>query len=144
MLIPCIYTPVQRSWWGIYWNHLVRLSVCPSVFRRHGLRSITEVCFRIFIWNFICMLLVAMGRSLLILSDVTFKMAAWRPSWIIWFRDLNCSLALDIKYKLECHITCVWEGAYWFSTMSLSKWPPGSHIEFCYIGTLQHISCVYW
>ena len=26
-----IYTPAQRSWRGVYWIHLVRLSVCPSV-----------------------------------------------------------------------------------------------------------------
>ena len=28
-----------------------------------------------------------MGRSLLIFSDVTFKMAAWWPYWIFWFPD---------------------------------------------------------
>ena len=27
------------------------------------------------------------GRSLLIFSDVAFKMAAWRPYWIFWFPD---------------------------------------------------------
>ena len=61
----------------------VRLSVC----RRHGFRSISQVCFGISISNFICMLMVAIGRSLLIFSDVTFKMAAWRPYWIFWFPD---------------------------------------------------------
>ena len=60
----------------------VRLSVRPSVCRRHGFRSITQVCFGISISNFICMLMVAISRSLLIFSDVTFKMAAWRPYWI--------------------------------------------------------------
>ena len=65
----------------------VRLSVCPSVCRRHGFRSISQVSFRISISNFICMLIVAIGRSLLIFSDVTCKMAAWRPYWIFWFPD---------------------------------------------------------
>ena len=51
--------------------------VRPSVCRRHGFRSISQVCFGISISNFICMLIVAIGRSLLIFSDVTFKMAAW-------------------------------------------------------------------
>ena len=67
----------------------VRPSVRPSVCRRHGFRSISQVCFGISISNFICMLMVAIGRSLLIFSDVTFKMAAWRPYWIFWFPDSN-------------------------------------------------------
>ena len=74
-----LYTPAQRSWRGVYWIHLVRLSVCPSVCRRHGFWSISLVCFRISISNFKCLLMVAISRSLLIFSDVTFKMAAWRP-----------------------------------------------------------------
>ena len=61
------------------------LSVRPSVCRRHGFRSISQVCFGMSISNFICMLMVAIGRSLSIFSDVTFKMAAWRPYWIFWF-----------------------------------------------------------
>ena len=36
----------------------VRPSVCPSVCRRHGFRSISQVCFGISISNFICMLMV--------------------------------------------------------------------------------------
>ena len=87
----------------------VRLSVCPSVCRRHGFRSISEVCFGISISNFIYMLIVAIGRSLLIFSDVTYKMAAWRPYWIFWFPDSNFTLALNINFKLQRHNTYV----YW-------------------------------
>ena len=83
------------------------LSVCPSVrlsvCRRHGFRSITQVCFGISISNFKCMLMVAISRSLLIFSYVTFKMAAWRPYWIFWFPDSNFSLALNINFKLQRH-----------------------------------------
>ena len=86
----------------------VRLSVCPSVCRRHGFRSISQVCFGISISNFICMLMVAIGRSLLIFSDVTFKMAAWRPYWIFWFPDSNFALALNINFKLQRHNTYVY------------------------------------
>ena len=86
----------------------VRLSVCPSVCRRHGFRSISQVCFGISIWNFICMLMVAIGRSLLIFSDVTFKMAAWRPYWIFWFPDSNFTLALNINFRLQRHNTYVY------------------------------------
>ena len=86
----------------------VRLSVCPSVCRRHGFRSISQVCFGISISNFICMLMVAIGRSLLIFSVVTFKMAAWRPYWIFWFPGSNFSLALNIKFKLQGHNTYVY------------------------------------
>ena len=86
----------------------VRLSVRPSVCRRHGFRSISQVCFGISISNFICMLMVAIGRSLLIFSDVTFKMAAWRPYWIFWFPESNFTLALNINFKLQRHNTYVY------------------------------------
>ena len=78
-----------------------KMSVRPSVCRRHGFRSISQVCFGISISNFICMLMMAIGRSLLIFSDVTFKMAAWRPYWIFWFPDSNFTLALNINFKLQ-------------------------------------------
>ena len=43
----------------VYWNHLVRLSVClsvrPSVCRWHGFRSVTQVFFGISISHFIYM-----------------------------------------------------------------------------------------
>ena len=107
------YTPPPNEvGGGVYWIHLVRpsvrLSVCPSVCRRHGFRSISQVCFGISISNFICMLMVAIGRSLLIFSVVTSKMAAWRPYWIFWFPDSNFSLALNIKFKLQGHNTYVY------------------------------------
>ena len=111
------YTPAQRSWRGwVYWIHLVRPSVRlsvrpsvrPSVCRRHGFRSISQVCFGISISNFICMLMVAIGRSLLIFSDVTSKMAAWRPYWIFWFPDSNFTLALNINFKRKRHNTYVY------------------------------------
>ena len=86
----------------------VHPSVRPSVCRRHGFRSISQVCFGISIWNFICMLMVAIGRSLLIFSDVTFKMAAWRPYWIFWFPDSNFTLALIINFKRQQHNTYVY------------------------------------
>ena len=97
----------------------VCLSVCPSVCRWHGFRIVTRVCFGISIWNFICMLLVAMGRSLLIFSDVTFKMAAWWPSWIFRFPNSNFSLALNFKSKLMQHISCMywWIESLWFWRM---------------------------
>ena len=111
----CFYTPAQRSWRGGILDSpcpSVRLSVCPSVrpsvCRRHGFRSISQVCFGISISNFICMLMVAIGRSLLIFSDVTFKMAAWRPYWIFWFPDSNFTLALNINFKLQRHNTYVY------------------------------------
>ena len=108
------YTPAQRSWRGVYWIHLVRPSVCPSVrpsvCRRHGFRSISQVCFGISISNFICMFMVAIGGSLLIFSNVGFKMAAWRPYWIFWFPDSNFTLALNINFQLQEHNTHVyWE-----------------------------------
>ena len=111
-----IIPPPNEVGGGVYWIHLVRPSVCPSVrlsvrpsvCRRHGFRSISQVCFGNSISNFICMLMVAIGRSLLIFSDVTFKMAAWRPYWIFWFPDSNLTLALNINFKLQRHNTYVY------------------------------------
>ena len=103
-----IIPPPNEVGGGVYWIHLVRLSVCPSVCRRHGFRSISQVCFGISISKFICMLMVAIGRSLLIFSDVTFKMAAWRPYWIFCFPDSNFTLALNINFKLQRHNTYVY------------------------------------
>ena len=44
---------------GVYWIHLVRPSVC----RRHCFRSISQVCFGISLSNFICILMVVIGRK---------------------------------------------------------------------------------
>ena len=74
--------------------------------RWQGFRDVSQVCFGISISNFICMLMVAIGRSLLIFSDVFFKMAAWRPYWI-WYPDSNFTLALNINFKLQRHNTYV-------------------------------------
>ena len=103
-----IIPPPNEVGGGVYWIHLVRPSVRPSVCRRHGFRSISQVSFELSISNFICMLMVAIGRSLLIFSDVTFKMAAWRPYWIFWFPDSNFTLALNINFKLQRHNTYVY------------------------------------
>ena len=106
----CLFIPPPNEVGGGYTGFT--LSVCPSVrpsvCRRHGFRSISQVCFGISISNFIYMLMVAIGRSLLIFSDVTFKMAAWRPYWIFWFPDSNFTLALNINFKLQRHNTYVY------------------------------------
>ena len=47
-----------------------------------------------------------MGRSLFILSNITFKMAVWQPCWIFRFPDSSFSFALNIMSKLHWHITC--------------------------------------
>ena len=52
--------------------------------------------------------MVVIGRSLLIFSDVTFKMAAWWPYWNFWFPDSNFSLALNINSKLKWHNTYIY------------------------------------
>ena len=104
--------------------------------RWHGFQSISQVCFGISILNFICMLELVIGSSLLIFSGVNFKMAAWWPYWIFWFPDSSFSLALNISSKLKWHNTYICVGAYLFSAMLISKWPPGSHIGFFGFRTL--------
>ena len=76
--------------------------------RWHGFWSISQVCFRISISNFMCMLMVVIGRSLLIFSNIAFKMAAWWPYWIFWFPDSNFTLAVNINFKLQGHNTYVY------------------------------------
>ena len=105
----------------------VCLSVCPSVCRRHGFRSVTKVFFGISISNFICMLFVAIGRSLLIFSDVTFKMAAWWPYWIFRFPDSNFSLALKSSPNFTgTSLVCMERSLLIFSnvTFKMAAWWP--------------------
>ena len=52
--------------------------------------------------------MVVIGRSLLIFSDITFKIAAWWPYWIFWFPDSNFTLGLNINSKLQQHHTYVY------------------------------------
>ena len=73
-------------------------------------------------------ILMYICRSLLIFSNVNFKMAARQPYRIFWFPDSNFSLALNIN--LSGTILLYMARTYWFSATSLSKWPPGDHIGF--------------
>ena len=61
----------------------VRPSVRPSVCRRHGFRSVSQVCFGISIWNFIWMLMVVIGRSLFGFSATS--LPKWPPGGHIGF-----------------------------------------------------------
>ena len=84
-----------------------------SVFGWHGFGSVTQVCFRISILNFMCMSFVAVGRSLTIVSYVAFKMAA------LWFWTMfNCNPPIA-----HCH-PLLWGGGilvdHW-STISSSE-----------------------
>ena len=72
------------------------LSVRPSVCRRHGFRSASQVCLGIAILYFMCMLIVTIGISLLIFGYATFKMAAWWP-----YLDFLFSLTFNINCKLQ-------------------------------------------
>ena len=57
-------------------------------------------------------ILMYMCRSLLIFSNVNFKMAARQPYWNFWFPDSNFSLALNINCKLKWHNTYTVETPY--------------------------------
>ena len=85
-----------------------------------------------------------MGRSLLIFSDIIFKMAAWWPYCFFGFWTLKAAWFLECKSSLLWSfnfIICIlmvvkgrslgiWVRAYWLSATSLSKWPPGDHFVF--------------
>ena len=107
-----VITPTTTTtiWVGAYWfsaTAILDFSV-SGLCRWQGFRDVSEVCFGISISNFIRMLMVVIGKSLLIFSEITFKMAAWWPYWIFWFPDSNFSLALNINSKLKLHNTCVY------------------------------------
>ena len=95
-----------------------------------GFRTLTLVWLWISSPNLSGTILVYMGRSLLIFSDVTFKMASWWPYWIFWF---SYELKFGFEYQLQTSVAkylCIWVRAYWFSVTSFSKWLPGGHIRF--------------
>ena len=76
------YTPPNEVGGGGYTGFT--LSICPSICRWHGFRSVTQVCLEISISNFTFLFIVVIVKSLLIFSDVTFKMAAWQPYWFFF------------------------------------------------------------
>ena len=78
---------------------------------RHGFGSVTQVCFGISVSNFMCKSFVAVGRSLMIVNYVAFKMAA------LWFWIMfNCNPPIAHCYPL------LWGGVilvdHWSSTSS--------------------------
>ena len=92
-----------------------------------GFQSVTRFCLEV---NFKVMLFGAMGRSLLIF---TLKMTTWQPYWTFGFPDSKFSVALNVKSKLEWHITCI------------CKLNP-SDFDWCSIAIhpLPTASCSYW
>ena len=117
---------------GAYWFSVTLISKWPpgSHIGIFGFRTLTLVWLWISTANLSDTILIYMGRSLLIFSDVTFKMAAWRPYWIFWFPDW---LYFGFEYQLQTSVAkylCIWVRAYWFSVTSFSKWLPGGHIRF--------------
>ena len=76
----CIW--VRAYWFSVssfFVNGCLVANLDFSVSEWHGFGSVTQVCFGISVSNFMCMSLVAVGRSLTIVSYVAFKMAA------LWF-----------------------------------------------------------
>ena len=126
---------------------LLFFDVIHQISRSQGLKN----RFGISLSNFMRMLIVAIGKTLLIFSDVTFKMATWRPYWIVWFPDslsgmvsgALLKLALQFQFEISC-ACCLWLLAVvcWFPVMSLPKWPPG-HIGFLGFRTLNSFGFEY-
>ena len=83
-----------------------------SVSGWHGFGSVTQVCFGMSVSNFMCMSIVAVGRSLTIVSYVAFKIAA------LWFWTMfNCNPPIA-----HCH-PLLWGGGilvdHWSTISSL-------------------------
>ena len=87
-----ILTPKVSSTTLVYMGRYGRLVVILDFYFLEsvgGKVSWAQLCFRISISNFMCMLFLAVGRRMIIFSDVTFKTAAWRPYLIIQNPDLS-------------------------------------------------------
>ena len=95
-----------------------------------GFQTLILVWFWISTPNLSGTILVYMGRSLLIFSDVTLKMAAWWPCWIFLVSGLTLVWLWISTPNFSGKYLCTWVRAYWFSVTSFSKWLPGGHIRF--------------
>ena len=73
-----------------------------------GFQTLTLVWLWISTPNLGGTILMYMCRSLLIFSNVNFKMAARQPYWNFLFQDSNFSLALNINCKLKWHNTYIY------------------------------------
>ena len=104
----------------------VCLSVCPSICRRHGFQSVTRVCLGISISNFMCMLFVAMARSLLIFSDVTFKWPLGSHIGFFSFRTLTLVWLRISSPNTGTSLVCMGRSLLIFSnvTFKMAAWQP--------------------
>ena len=80
--------------------------------RWQGFRYVSQVCFGISISNFICMLMVVIGKSLLIFSEVTLKMApgghigcfGFQTLTLVWLwistPNLNGTILMNMRRSL--------------------------------------------
>ena len=101
-------------WVGTYWFSACRFQngrlvailnfLVSGLCRWHGFRSVSRVCFGISMPNFICMLMVIIGRSLLIFSKTATSLSKWPPGGHIGFFGFQT-------------LTLVW---LWISTPNLS------------------------
>ena len=77
-VVHCLCIWVRAYWFSVtsFLNGCLVAIIDFSVSGRYGFDSVTQVCFGISVSNFMCMFLVALGRSLMIVSYVAFRMAA--------------------------------------------------------------------
>ena len=109
LVINCLSHRMSHTWQCLIFNlrmriNFINVEVVLSIFfnqtnknTKHSLdslyqQSINRVDLGTPISNFICMLFLAMDRSLLIFNDVTSKMAAWRSYCFYSFRTLTLVL----------------------------------------------------
>ena len=95
---------------GAYWFSAMLISKWPpgSHIGIFGFWTLTLVWLWISTANLSGTILMYMCRSLLMFSNVNFKMAARQPDWNFWFLDFNFSLALNINCKLKWHNTYIY------------------------------------
>ena len=99
----CMVQPLRQPFRPKCTNRILQMhQQNPVVPSESGVHPQNPVC------TYSVMLMVVIGKSLLIFSEVTFKMAAWWPYCFFWFPDSNFSLVLNINSKLKWHNTYVY------------------------------------
>ena len=87
--------PIDFQWPHFLNGCLVAILIDFSVSGRHVFGSVTQVRFGVLVSNLLCVFVVAVGRSLMIVSYVAFKMAA------LWFWIMfNCNPPIAHCYPL--------------------------------------------
>ena len=118
-----------------FWVHR---TARPSVCRRHGFRSVSQICFGI---SISCAFSLGLWAEPCLFLFSAVSLSKWLHGSHIGFfgfRTLSFSLTFHILVQTSVgNYLCIWKESYRFSALLLSKWLPGSHIGFLCFRTIN-------